>query len=142
MPIEGLIDHPLGLTLPAAGHGILMRLVMYFWNTECRAMPICDRELRSISRSHGPTWRKWRLDVLQVFNDVKPELEQYYQARKNKWNGVNITAAKGAAALRAKKLLSEQTMKAADSIGAALPKRKQENVAAEVAAKEGFQDAA
>jgi hypothetical protein len=36
IPIEGLIDHPQAMALPAAAYGMLCRLSHHFWATECR----------------------------------------------------------------------------------------------------------
>ncbi len=81
IPCEGLIDHPSALTLPAAGYGMLLRLCLHFWATECEPLPINDDELQSIARAHKPTWRKWKAQILAVFDDVSPDMERYYLLR-------------------------------------------------------------
>lgn len=57
MPIEEICDNPIMLQLPAAGYGIVMRLLHHFWETDCAPLPTQTRELQSIARAHGPTWR-------------------------------------------------------------------------------------
>jgi hypothetical protein len=34
-------------------------------------------------RAHLPTWRRWKADILRVFEDIRPELERYYQWRES-----------------------------------------------------------
>jgi uncharacterized protein YdaU (DUF1376 family) len=84
LPVESILYHPDFIAMPAAGAGILFRLVLHFWQTECRPLPAADHELRSIARAHAPTWRHWRAQVLSVFDAVRPALEGYYELRLNK----------------------------------------------------------
>ena len=96
LPVEGIIDHPDVLALPAAGLGILMRLVLHFWQTECRLLPVADHELRSIGRAHAPTWRHWKPVVLSVFDAIKPELEAYLALRQTKGTTIQMLGKRGA----------------------------------------------
>lgn len=84
MPIEGLVDHPEAMTLPAAAFGMLARLTIHFWVTECRSLPMADHELRSISRGHAPTWRHWKAIILGIFESIRPKMEAAWQARENR----------------------------------------------------------
>jgi len=84
MPIEALNDHPEAMTLPAAAFGMLMRLTLHFWSTDCRPLPLADHDLRSISRGHAPTWRRWKASILRVFEAIRPELESAWRARENR----------------------------------------------------------
>lgn len=86
MPMEGIIDHPSAITLPAAGFGMLMRLSLHFWASECEPLPTSDDELQAIARAHRPTWRTWKAKILSVFDDVRPELEAYYLLRVQRRN--------------------------------------------------------
>jgi hypothetical protein len=52
MPVPCLIDHPEAMALPAAAFGMLSRLCLHFWATECRPLPESQDELRSIVRAH------------------------------------------------------------------------------------------
>ena len=84
MPVEGLIDHPEAMTLPAAAFGMLMRLTLHFWSTDCRPLPIADHELRGICRAHAPTWRHWKASILRIFEAIRPEWEAARRARENR----------------------------------------------------------
>jgi hypothetical protein len=112
MPVEGLIYNPDFIAMPAAGRGILFSLVLHFWQTECRALPTADHELRNIGRAHAPTWRHWKAQVLKVFGDIRPTLEAYYSARENKAAnlsrlGQRTVSLRKAAALRNVNALSD-----------------------------------
>lgn len=104
LPIEGLIDSPEALTLPAAGFGMLVRLLLQFWQTECRPLPVADHELRSIARGHAPTWRHWKPRILEVFEAVRPELEAAWRARENRRGNLIRLAHLGNAKRRANAL--------------------------------------
>lgn len=101
LPIEALIDHPEVLRLSSAGFGMLVRIVVHFWLTECRPLPLAEGELRSIARAHGPTWRRWKASILKVFGDVRPGLEAAWQARQNRRNNLIRLAQMGNAKRRA-----------------------------------------
>ena len=51
MPVEALIDSPDFLAMPAAGAGIVIRMALHFWQTDCRPLPVADHELRNIARA-------------------------------------------------------------------------------------------
>jgi len=95
MPVEPLIDHPRGKTLPAAAYGMLVRMCHHYWETECEPLPVAEYEQRHIARAHAPTWRQWREDVLAILADVLPELERYYTWRINNRAHLIQTAANG-----------------------------------------------
>jgi uncharacterized protein YdaU (DUF1376 family) len=132
MPIEWLVDDPDVLALPVAGMGILMRLVGYFWATNCRPLPVADHELRGIARAHYATWKQWRDEILKIIERARPELEGYYEARKNKIYACSITQNKAAQAAKKAARANAQN-KIDNSITSALPKRTQENRAVEIA---------
>ena len=102
MPVEPFIDHPEALTFPAAGFGILMRVALHFWNTECRPLPTADHEMRNISRAHAPTWRHWKEPIMRVFKEVEPELRGYFLRRENNRDHLIRLGTKGAAVNRFK----------------------------------------
>ena len=103
MPVEGLVDHPELLAMPAAGAGIVFRLALHFWQTECRPLPTADHELRAIGRVHTPTWRHWKASALRVFEDIRPELEAYWLRRSTKADTLRIAAHTAAVGRRARK---------------------------------------
>ena len=102
MPVEGLIDSPDFLAMPAAGAGIVIRLALHFWATDCRPMPIADHELRNIARAHAPTWRHWKPQALRVFEQIRPALERYRYQRESKATTLTFAGRRGGAALAAK----------------------------------------
>jgi hypothetical protein len=122
LPIEGLVDSPEALTLPAAGFGMLMRLILHFWQTGCRPLPVADHELRSIARGHAPTWRRWKSSILRVFETLRPELEAAWQARENRRGNLIRLAHLGNAKRRANAL--KQKAAAATALSPLLPRRR------------------
>jgi len=72
--IELLTQHPLALTLPAAGFGMLARLVFHFIATNCRPIPPEGDDLRGIMRAHRGTWTQHRESILAVFRELEPQL--------------------------------------------------------------------
>jgi uncharacterized protein YdaU (DUF1376 family) len=102
MPVDGLALHPLATTLPAAGYGILMRLLMHFWVTDLAPLPKSDRELRSIGRAHVPVWKAHKDAILSVFNDISGELVAYHRMRATKADELRIAARRNAAEVKAR----------------------------------------
>ena len=105
MPIaESLIDSAAFTAMPAAGAGIVLRLLLHFWQTDCRPLPTADHELRAISRAHIATWTRWKGEALGVFESMRPELERYRAQRDANreslrivsWRGANTTQARAA----------------------------------------------
>lgn len=131
MPIEIVARHPAVLALSAAGFGMLMRLSIHFWQTECRPLPTGDNELYCIARAHRPTWRRYKTSILRILADVKPELERAWTSRQNRRNNVLRLGQRGASmrALNARKKDTQISTLAgrenSDPIGAAgfAPKR-------------------
>jgi hypothetical protein len=121
LPIEGLFDNPEAMTLPAAGFGMLTRIVIHFWATECRSLPIADHELRSIARGHAPTWRRWRLTILRVFEALRPGLVAAWQARQNRRDNLIRLAHMGNAMRRAN--AQKQRAAASFELSRLLPQR-------------------
>jgi hypothetical protein len=129
MPVEGLIDHPHAMALPAAAFGMLCRLSLHFWRTECRALPRSQDELRSIARAHLPTWRRWKADILKVFEDIRPELERYYEGRESRGGTIRMVALRGSAAAAANRRREriEKNQPAFTGSIDAVPKRRAES---------------
>lgn len=125
VPVEPILDHPEALTLPAAAYGALWRIVLAFWASECRPLPRAEFELRSVARSHPPSWRRWRGPILRVFEDIRPELEREYRRRENAARGLKIAAHRGgeANAVRLRRRALEQSSPTTPTIIAAVPMR-------------------
>ncbi len=84
MPIEEIRDNPVLLAAPAAGYGMAMRLLHHFWETDCRPLPTQSEELRSIARSHGPTWRNHRDVIMPVVLAIAEDLVRWRTSRDAK----------------------------------------------------------
>jgi len=83
--IDMLTQHPLALTLPAAGFGMLCRLLFHFIATNCRPIPPESDDLRGIMRAHRGTWTQHRESILAVFRDLEPQLieaQRLYELRR------------------------------------------------------------
>ena len=83
--IDMLTQHPLALTLPAAGFGMLARLVFHFIATNCRPIPPEGDDLRGIMRAHRGTWTQHRESILAVFRELEPQLieaQRLYELRR------------------------------------------------------------
>jgi uncharacterized protein YdaU (DUF1376 family) len=92
LPVDELFRHPLYIALPSAAVGMLLRLCEHFWKTGCRPLPRDDDQLFALARAHRPTWRHHRADVLRVFEDTRPALVAYREARENGAQGLRIAA--------------------------------------------------
>lgn len=115
MPVDGLIDSPLIPTFPAAAHGMLLRLCLHFWATECRPIPKSDDELRAIMRAHRPTWKNHSAAVLQAFEEWRPEAEAYLALRRAKKTTIHRIGERGRASRQLAKLEAQRPDKAASA---------------------------
>ena len=125
MPIAVIADHPEALTLPAAGFGMLARLCLHFWATECRPLPKSECELRSIARVHSPAWNKHKAAILRVFEDWRPSAEAYYRKREGAARGLKIAARNGGAANAARLRLRALELPPAPPRGPIVPQTDQ-----------------
>lgn len=85
LPVEGVVDHPQFIAMPAAGRGMLMTLILYYWQSECAPLPTKGSEIFCIMRTHTPTWATHKDTIMSIFNAVKPELDAYFQERKTRY---------------------------------------------------------
>jgi hypothetical protein len=104
MPIAGLIDHPEFIAMSAAGRGMLVTLVLYYWQSECQPIPTKRSELFVVCRGNPQMWHKYYDKILRIFSDIKKELDDYYEARESKKTTFNILSARARANARAKRL--------------------------------------
>jgi hypothetical protein len=74
-PIELLARHSAALALPSAGSGMVTRILIYYWLTDCRPLPKNITELCGIARAHKPTFALYRQDLLLVINDLAPDFK-------------------------------------------------------------------
>lgn len=110
LPVQGIIDNPRFIALPAAGRGMLMTLVLYYWQTECVPLPTKGSEIFCIMRTHPSTWATHKDTILQIFNDVKPELDKYFQLRKTRYAVLADIGDRGRGIQRLKALAGKQAM--------------------------------
>ena len=81
MPVEAIIDHPLAMTMSTNVFGATMRILLHYWNSECRPLPEDDRELMLISRSGRRVWIESKAQVMTVVRDVLPAFDRYFDWR-------------------------------------------------------------
>ena len=108
-PLHLLADHPAALALPAAGFGMLCRLVLHFWLTDCKPIPKNNTELASIMRAHKPTLAIWRDQILLIFSDLRPHIEQHLKNYKTKQSTLLIVGQRGNATQQAQRAAQRVT---------------------------------
>lgn len=94
-PLEIVAQNPRVMCLPAAGCGILFRLVSHFWLSECRPLPDSNDELFSIARAHRPTWIHWRGEIMSIFNEVAPPIEKRFRTFEMRMRHLEALGVKG-----------------------------------------------
>ena len=97
--LSRVCEHPLAMGMPGAVYGALRRLCEHYWLSNCSPLPDSDSELQLISRAVAPIWAKHSEKILRVFADIKPELDRYYQTRRNRIAGLRISRGRSVAAL-------------------------------------------
>ena len=107
MPVESIYDSAAFARLPAAGAGMLFRLMLHYWFTGCQPMPIADHELRAICRAHTATWVSVKKHVLDLFNELRPAMDRYFYERENKLTTIKMNFSKGNANRRAESLANK-----------------------------------
>lgn len=108
IPVEALAFHPQALALPAAGFGMLMRICIHFWQTECRPLPTGANELFCIARAHRPTWRRYKASILKILADITPELERAWRSRQKRLHNL-LRMAQRSASVRASYARKKET---------------------------------
>lgn len=83
MPIEDILDHPKMVNAPAAARGMLWELCAHFWRAECAEFTRDEDTLRWIMKAHRPTFRTWKVTMLEVFDEIRPRLERALERRDN-----------------------------------------------------------
>jgi len=122
--LEILAHHPLAMTLPAAGFGMLCRLIFHFILTDCRPIPKIGDDLCGIMRAHRPTFNAHRADIMAIFNDLAPQLETADKHYKQRREAVKAMGEKGRAAQRLRALSNKPPRPNADAaLAITAPKR-------------------
>ena len=135
MPVEDIVDNPRVLVLPAAAYGILVRLLVHFWRSECRPLPKAAHELQSIARAHRPTWRIWSNEILAILDELKPVFIKDKARRDNMFETLRIWRDRANAGSRAKKLESRAPAALQTIPEMLTPKRRQDKRAESIAAR-------
>jgi hypothetical protein len=104
MPVEGVVDHPAFIALPVAGRGMLFTLLLYYWKTECRELSLSPAELFAVVRAHPTTWGTHKSVIMQIFEDLRPELYEYLQRRQQRRSIMQEVGARAAAKAHTKRL--------------------------------------
>ena len=122
--IDMLTQHPLALTLPAAGFGMLCRLIFHFIATQCRPIPKMSDDLCGIMRAHRPTFNTHRADIMAIFRELEPELIEAEQAYRRRLQRVKDLGEKGRVSQRLRALKeTPPRSKPADPMQITAPKR-------------------
>jgi hypothetical protein len=108
-PLHLLADHPAALALPAAGFGMLCRLIIHFWLTDCKPIPKNNDELSAIMRAHRPTMSGHKAQILQIFGDLRPQIEQHLKNYKTKQSTLLIVGQRGNATQQAQRAAQRVT---------------------------------
>jgi hypothetical protein len=122
--LEILAHHPLAMTLPAAGYGMLCRLIFHYILTDCRPLPKISDDLCGIMRAHRPTFNTHRADIMAVFNDLAPQLETADKHYKQRRAAVAAIGEKGRVTQRLRALSNKPPRPNADAaLAITAPKR-------------------
>jgi hypothetical protein len=134
IPLEIVTDCPGASLLPAAAFGSLMRLVVHFWQSDCRPLPQSGDRLFVLASAHRPTWSHHKVEIMRIFNECAPQLEAALKARQNKLNVLAELRERGVAARRKRRL--EKAI-AAPAVSEPAPAPRRETPAKEIPAAPG-----
>ena len=122
--LEILAHHPLAMTLPAAGYGMLCRLIFHYILTDCRPLPKISDDLCGIMRAHRPTFNTHRADIMAIFNDLAPKLIAADRLHQQRRAAVTAAGEAGRAAQRLRALANKPARPPADAaLAVTAPKR-------------------
>lgn len=134
IPIEIVTDCAGASLLPAAAFGSLMRLVVHFWQSDCRPLPQSGDRLFVLASAHRPTWSHHKVEIMRIFNECAPALEHAFRSRAHKMEALAILRARGHAVKRKRRL--EKAIAAA-STGEPVPAPRREQVTKEAPQAQG-----
>jgi len=139
-PIELLVYNPIVLTFPAAAFGILCRIAIHYWLTECRPLPTQTDDLYAIGRAQRPTMKTWGTAVMAVFNDIKPELDSRFRAYQNRRANVLRLAETGRTINKLKALSKRHAAQPPDTLTPPTPKHAARIVVAAMPTRDSWSD--
>jgi hypothetical protein len=123
IPLEIVTDCPGTALLPAAAFGSLMRLVVHFWQSECRPLPQSGDRLFVLACAHRPTWTNHKAEIMRIFNESASALERAFNENKRKRILLSTLRERGHAVRRLNKLKKAMAVPAV--IEAPAPRRDQ-----------------
>jgi hypothetical protein len=113
MPMEIITDNPGTIALPVAGFGILLKLAIHFWYTDCRDLPTSADRLYVISCAHRPTWNNHRPEIELILKDIMPKMKAAWIDRQRRIESLTELRSRGHAAYKLRKLGSANAAPAA-----------------------------
>ncbi len=81
-PMVELFADPVYHSFNSAAVGIVLRLVEYFWRTECRPFGRDDPTILALSRGHKATYVARREDIIGVFDRWEPVARAALERRR------------------------------------------------------------
>ena len=139
-PIDLLVLNPIVLTFPAAAFGILARVVIHYWLTDCRPLPTQPDEFNSIGRAQRPTMKQWKPQIMAVFHEIQPELDKRFSAYQNRRANVLRLAETGRTINKLKALSKRHAAQPPDTLTPQTPKRAARIVAAAMPTRDSWSD--
>lgn len=139
-PIDLLVLNPIVLTFPAAAFGILARVVIHYWLTDCRPLPTQPDEFNSIGRAQRPTMKQWKPQIMAVFNEIQPELDKRFRAYQNRRANVLRLAETGRTVYKLKALAKRYADQPPETLTPPTPKRAARIVAAAMPTRDSWSD--
>ena len=94
---------------------MVLRLVLHAWQTEGRALPTSDIELRSIARAHLSTWKTHRAAIMRVLDAVLPDLDRARAHRFARRQNL-VLASNAASAARKRARMAQSHAASAESV--------------------------
>jgi hypothetical protein len=139
MPIHLVMEDARALALHAAGAGMLARLAIHYWLTDCHPLPRSDYALCQLARAHKPTWYQERGTIRAILNDVLPLLAFERKQRQTREDNLSRLRDKSAS-VRRLQTTTRKAHAATDPAPVVQPKRKQANRAPVVDRSTTWQD--
>ena len=104
LPLESFVAHPKIVGLSTAALGLLTRLVLHYWLTDCAPLPSTDYQLFMLARAHKPTWALAKSDIKAILQDVIPELARSREVWKHRRSVLQKLTDRGVVRIRQKAL--------------------------------------
>jgi hypothetical protein len=124
IPLEIVTDCPGAALLPPSAFGSLMRLVIHYWQADCRSLPANGDALYQLAGAHRYTWSIHKVEIMRIFNESAPALARELKVRQNKLGTLAELRERGVAARRKRRLEKANATPAANEAPAA-PRRDQ-----------------